>query len=98
MKHSSEGTIPMLSRTAKQLLEKFVSRQISTKDFYYAFQDLMAELDASPEMTPEEQALSGIELLLYEAVEGMRDIQEVDSCAKDLLDAERAVLAKASSQ
>lgn len=78
----------ILSCRAIELLKNFVTRT-NTLEFRYAFGDLIAEFEDNRTRTPEAKALFGLELLLHEADEGFRDIEEAYTYAQDLLEAER---------
>ncbi|MBI4330526.1 MAG: hypothetical protein HY673_04530 [Chloroflexi bacterium] len=78
----------ILSDGAIKLLQQFTSKGYS-REFRVAFENMIAEMDATPDLTPEAKALFHLELLLHEADDGFRDMDEAYTYARDLLEAER---------
>lgn len=67
-------------------LAEFVTGKIELAEFKQFVEERLFELRQSPEMTAEKRALSGIELYLHEAEEGIREISEVYAHVQSILD------------
>lgn len=74
----------ILSDRAIKLLKDFVAKT-DVMAFRYAFADMIAEFETRDIDTPESRVLFGLDLLLHEADEGFRDIEEAYTYAEDLL-------------
>ncbi|MBI4332531.1 MAG: hypothetical protein HY673_14765 [Chloroflexi bacterium] len=79
----------ILSARAISLLQDFTTEGADLRAFRDAFAEWIAEIEVKRDFTAEDQALLGLELLLHEAGEGFRDIEEAYEYAEDLLEAER---------
>ncbi len=78
----------ILSPRAIGLLNMLISEGATLK-FREPFEDMIADFEMNPDYSAEAKALFGLELLLHEADEGFRDIEEAYSYAENLLEAER---------
>ena len=67
-------------------LAEFVNGDIELQDFKQLVEDRLFELCQNPEMTDEKRLLSGIELYLHEAEEGLREESEVYGQVQFILD------------
>ena len=67
-------------------LAEFVSGEIELPEFKQFVEDRLFELRQNPEMTDEKRLLSGIELYLHEAEEGLREESEVYANVQFILD------------
>jgi len=67
-------------------LAEFVNGDIKLPDFKQLVEDRLFELRQNPEMTDEKRLLSGIELYLHEAEEGLKKESEVYGQTQFILD------------
>ena len=67
------------------VLKNFISGQIQVGDLYKVIDDWLYELRRDPDLTPDQELLSKLELYLHEAQEGYRAWEELYDLAVSII-------------